>query len=69
MDVECPHCKRKFDLNLKCKRCGHGWIPRSEKLPAVCPKCKSPYWNKLVERFSVSENRKKNSKNTTILQQ
>ena len=33
---------------LTCLRCGHTWIPRSEKLPAVCPnpKCKSPYWNK-----------------------
>ena len=29
-----------------CKRCGHQWIPRSEKEPKVCPKCNSPYWNK-----------------------
>lgn len=33
---------------LKCKRCGHTWHPRSEKLPNVCPNrdCKSPYWNR-----------------------
>jgi len=31
---------------LKCIRCGHTWIPRSNKLPKVCPRCKSPYWNK-----------------------
>ena len=33
---------------LTCTRCGHTWIPRSNKLPDVCPnpKCKSPYWNK-----------------------
>lgn len=31
---------------LNCKRCGHKWFPRAEKLPVACPKCKSPYWNK-----------------------
>ena len=32
----------------RCERCGHEWIPRKEgnPLPTVCPKCKSPYWNK-----------------------
>jgi len=29
-----------------CERCGHKWVPRSSKKPIVCPKCKSPYWNK-----------------------
>lgn len=39
-----------------CERCGHEWIPRvpleelkSGKIkeePVICPKCKSPYWNK-----------------------
>ena len=32
---------------LKCKRCGHQWYPRKPKKPKVCPKCKSPYWNKI----------------------
>ena len=32
--------------SLKCKRCGHEWCLRRPKLPKVCPKCKSPYWNK-----------------------
>ncbi len=31
-------------LRLLCKRCGHSWIPRSEKSPKFCPKCNSPYW-------------------------
>ena len=36
--------KRK---GFKCERCGHEWIPHNmEKTPTVCPKCKSPYWNK-----------------------
>jgi predicted Zn-ribbon and HTH transcriptional regulator len=30
-----------------CERCGHKWAPRNIKEePKVCPKCKSPYWNK-----------------------
>lgn len=32
---------------FKCERCGHEWIPYDTKQePTVCPKCKSPYWNK-----------------------
>lgn len=32
----------------KCERCTHEWIPRTktEEIPIICPKCKSPYWNK-----------------------
>ena len=34
-------------MGCSCDRCGHEWIPRDyENDPAVCPKCKSPYWNK-----------------------
>ena len=33
---------------FQCDRCGHAWIPRLkvEQEPALCPKCKSAYWNK-----------------------
>jgi len=31
---------------LHCKRCGHKWYPRTPKKPEVCPKCKSPLWDK-----------------------
>lgn len=31
---------------FQCERCNHTWVPRDEGLPLVCPKCKSPYWNK-----------------------
>ncbi len=31
---------------LRCLRCGHEWIPRSEARPGNCPKCNSPYWDK-----------------------
>lgn len=32
----------------RCGRCEHEWVPRlsTEGEPRVCPKCKSPYWNK-----------------------
>ena len=32
----------------KCNRCSHEWVPRKGTVgePRVCPKCKSPYWNK-----------------------
>ncbi len=31
----------------RCERCAHEWIPRDkEQEPVICPKCKSPYWNK-----------------------
>jgi len=30
---------------LKCLRCSWEWYPKSENIPKVCPKCKSPYWN------------------------
>lgn len=35
-----------------CYRCYHVWERRSEKLPKVCPKCKSPYWNRPRKRVS-----------------
>ena len=33
---------------FECERCGHQWISRSTTIgdPVICPKCKSPYWNK-----------------------
>jgi rubrerythrin len=37
------------DIKVKgyiCERCGHQWIPKGNEEPRVCPKCKSPYWNK-----------------------
>ena len=31
----------------RCERCAHEWIPRDKgQEPVICPKCKSPYWNK-----------------------
>ena len=34
-------------MGYRCERCSHEWIPHDlEQEPAVCPKCKSPYWNR-----------------------
>lgn len=34
-------------LGYRCERCSHEWVPRdAEQEPRVCPKCKSPYWNR-----------------------
>jgi len=31
---------------FRCHRCDHEWLPRdANRLPTVCPGCKSPYWN------------------------
>jgi len=36
----------------RCERCNHEWIPRIKvkEDPVICPKCKSPYWNKPKKR-------------------
>lgn len=45
--VECPKCGHNWDLNFNCLRCGHIWEPKHPNdKPKVCPKCKSPYWNR-----------------------
>lgn len=35
-------------MGYRCERCNHEWIPRGEhsEEPRVCPKCRSPWWNK-----------------------
>lgn len=35
----------RFNNNPTCKRCGHGWYPTQPEI-RICPKCKSPYWDK-----------------------
>ena len=43
---ECPACG-KISLIRRCTRCGHKWKARTNLYIAqVCPKCKSPYWNR-----------------------
>lgn len=38
-------------IGHQCERCNHVWVPRKkEQYPIVCPKCKSPYWDKPREQ-------------------
>jgi endogenous inhibitor of DNA gyrase (YacG/DUF329 family) len=30
---------------LRCSKCGHEWVQRTDHLPTVCPKCKNYDWN------------------------
>jgi site-specific DNA-methyltransferase (adenine-specific) len=45
---------------LSCLRCEHVWYPNRPSTPKVCPKCKSPYWDKpkdyQVQKFVQSGN-------------
>jgi len=34
----------------ECKRCDHKWVPRSEKKPKQCPRCKRYDWDKEKKR-------------------
>lgn len=38
---------RVLIIGNKCFRCGHAWRPTNIDIkPAVCPKCKNPYWDR-----------------------
>lgn len=39
----------------KCYRCGHEWTQREEEKPRICPRCKSPYWDKPKNKFVKNE--------------
>lgn len=41
----CPKCARPL-YNLTCSRCNHMWRSKTGAAPKICPKCKSPYWNR-----------------------
>jgi len=43
---------------LYCRRCGHKWICRGDSAPQWCPKCNSPYWDKLRRKDTARRNRR-----------
>lgn len=57
--------KKEFGANVdikgnRCSRCGYEWRPLDlENIPETCPKCKSPYWQKPLQRESTSKAVKK----------
>jgi len=59
--------KEGFGANVlvvghRCWRCSHEWLSYDKNnIPKVCPKCKSPYWDR--ERLTPKkENKKTKSK-------
>ena len=50
-------------LGNVCFRCGHKWLPYNiEEQQKVCPKCKSPYWDKPKVRFNKGANKNERNK-------
>jgi len=44
----------------RCERCEHEWVPRDkDQEPKVCPKCKSPYWDRPRQSADAKGVRKK----------
>ncbi len=43
----------------KCLRCEYKWFPKPIDgkfvKPLVCPKCKSPYWDKIKKQFKKGD--------------
>jgi predicted Zn-ribbon and HTH transcriptional regulator len=50
VQTEAPHKAGMVKVQVdawKCERCEHVWLPRDpDTKPRVCPKCKSPYWDR-----------------------
>ena len=43
----------------KCYRCSHEWVSsQKNQIPKVCPKCKSPYWDRPKTRFIKNKKKK-----------
>ena len=41
---------------FRCTRCDHEWVPhRTTVRPTLCPKCKSPYWDKSRQERKESD--------------
>lgn len=55
-------------IGYRCERCGHEWIPRLsledlksgkvDEAPVICPKCKSPYWDRPKKDKDETSNQK-----------
>ncbi len=43
-------------MGYRCERCRHEWVPRAGgATPRVCPKCKSPYWDRKRQKGVVQD--------------
>jgi hypothetical protein len=53
-------------MGFRCERCAHEWIPRGIRTktnPLICPKCKSPYWNRARKTMMTYEDFQKKVRN------
>jgi len=50
--------KIKIDGYL-CERCKHKWVARNSEEPRVCPRCKSPYWDRPRKKKIKRKSRRK----------
>jgi len=41
-----PKVKIQVD-GYQCTRCKYKWIPRKKDYPRVCPRCHSPWWDRV----------------------
>lgn len=48
----CPVCHSPMKV-MRCNRCMHVWWPKKNSPPRVCPRCKSPYWNRTRSRSLI----------------
>jgi len=39
----------------RCLKCRHQWTGRQKKVPARCPNCKNPNWNKPKKKASAND--------------
>ena len=44
---------------FECSRCGHVWVARGDAVPKLCPRCKSPLWDKPIKPKAVAKPQKK----------
>ena len=59
----------KIEINqVTCQRCKHKWYPRSPEV-VICPKCKSPYWDKKKVRISKKVINPKSEKAVKVTQE
>ena len=56
----CPKCQGVLNL-MRCSRCMHAWWPRGNVAPRVCPRCKSPYWNRMRRKGKDNKNREEDN--------
>ena len=48
----------------KCLRCCHKWFRRLRSYPLICPKCKTPYWDRI--KRSIKKDAEINIKEESI---